>query len=161
MLAAVALLALSCALALPATAEAQTVTLVSNIGQSADGIRNENDKRIAQRFTTGSHATGYVLTGVEVVSASSTGFTAQVCGATTIGTPTSTCTALTAPNSFSVGTMSFTAPANTTLTNGTTYVLLLTAAEDTQGYGYTEADAEDMGRQPGGVSRTRLGTLSV
>ena len=149
-LAAVALLALSGALALPATAEAQTATtLVSNIAQSADGNLNLFNKYVAQPFTTGSHPTGYVLTGVDVVSASSTGFTAQVCGANTNGTPTSTCTDLTAPDPFAVGTMSFTAPTNTTLSMGTTYVLFLTAAGDSQGYGYTDSDAEDAGKAAG------------
>ena len=76
-LAAAALLALSGALALPATAEAQT-TLVSNVAQSADG--NKSDvQALGQGFTTGSNARGHTLTGVDVVSASSTGFTAKVC----------------------------------------------------------------------------------
>ena len=121
------LLALSGALALPATAQAQTeTTLVSNIGQSATYHIN-SEKGFAQSFTTGSNASGYTLTGVDVVSASTTGFTVQVCEtATGNGYPTSSdCTALTAPGTFAVGTMSFTAPATTALVQDTTYAVVL------------------------------------
>ena len=70
---------------------------------------------IHRRFER-SDASDYTLTGVDIVSASSTGFTAQVCGTDASGLPTSTCTDLTPPDSFAEGTMSFTAPADTTLT---------------------------------------------
>ena len=81
-LAAAALLALTGVLALPATAEAQTIIdLVSNVGQRADSTQLHN--RRAQVFTTGSNPSGYILTGVDVVSASSTGLTAKVCGTNT------------------------------------------------------------------------------
>ena len=124
-LAAAALLALSGALALPVTAEAQTA-LVSNIGQEMS--RDNYGRAWSQRFTTGSNEDGYTLTGVDVVSASSTGFTAQVCGVGSDHLPTSTCTNLTAPGTFAVGTMSFTAPADTPpLTKSTTYAVVVTA----------------------------------
>ena len=155
-LAAAALLALTGALFLPATAEAQTATtLVSNTGQSSH--ENYTRRAYSQRFTTGSNEDGYTLTGVDVVSASSTGFTAQVCGVDS-GTlfPTSTCTELTRPDTFAVGTMSFTAPADIPLTNYTTYAVVVTAlatntdtapGEDwegtAQGWGVTFTDDED------------------
>ena len=126
-LAAAALLALTGALFLPASAEAQAVTtLVSNTGQ---GSHSENFRRaMSQRFTTGSNEDGYTLTGVDVASASSTGFTAKVCGVDS-GTlqPTSTCTNLMPPGTFAVGTMSFTAPADTLLTKSTPYAVVVTA----------------------------------
>ena len=127
-LAAAALLALTGALFLPAAAEAQTATtLVSNTGQSPVSVENSN-KAISQRFTTGSNEDGYTLTGVDVVSASSTGFTAQVCGVDSDTLkPTSTCTNLTPPGTFAVGTMSFTAPTNTVLVKETTYAVVVTA----------------------------------
>ena len=146
-LAAAALVALSGALALPATAEAQTeITLVSNIGQGTS-LRDAVGE-YAQRFTTGSNASGYILTGVDVtVSATSTAFTAQVCAIDTSGHPTSTCTVLTAPSSVSAaGTASFTAPNNTTLTEGTTYTVKLTL---TGKIGWTNADDEDAGNLAG------------
>ena len=127
-LTAAALLALTGALFLPASAEAQAVTtLVSNTGQ---GTYSENFRRaMSQRFTTGSNEDGYTLTGVDVASASSTGFTAKVCGVDSSddNRPTSTCTNLTAPGTFAVGTMSFTAPADTLLMKETTYAVVVTA----------------------------------
>ena len=126
-LAAAALLALTGALFLPPTAEAQTATtLISNTGQGDTATHNYGGT-FSQRFTTGSNEDGYTLTGVDVVSASSTGFTAQVCGVDSDLEPTSTCTDLTAPGTFAVGTMSFTAPTNTTLVKETTYAVVVTA----------------------------------
>ena len=166
-LAAAALLALSGALALPVTAEAQTATtLVSNINQS---ISTENRRAaMAQSFTTGSNAAGYILTGVDVVSSSSTGFTAQVCGVDTSLVPTSACTDLTAPSTFAVGTMSFTA-ANTVLTESTTYAVVVTALTTNvastgeswtgiaQGWGIAKTDDEDADPADGwSLSHTRF-----
>ena len=91
--------------------------LISNIAQSSNLIVNEQ-KALSQRLTIGSNAAAaeYTPTGVDVVSASSTAFTAQVCGTNaSTGLPTTTCTNLTAPGTFAVGTMSFIAPGNTTL----------------------------------------------
>ena len=161
-LAAAALLALTGALFLPPTAEAQTATtLVSNTGQGTDVL--DNKRAFSQRFTTGSNEEGYTLTGVDVVSASSTGFTAQVCGVDSDLKPTSTCTDLTAPDPFAVGTMSFTAPTNTVLVKETTYAVVVTALAtniaDTangetwngvaQGWGVTYTNGEDAGPAAG------------
>ena len=156
-LAAAALLALTGALFLPASAEAQAVTtLVSNTGQGSGSVKFLRAK--SQRFTTGSNEDGYTLTGVDVVSASSTGFTAQVCGVDSDLKPTSTCTDLTAPGTFAVGTMSFTAPTDTPLlTKSTTYAVVViaratniadTASGETwtgvaQGWGTTASNDED------------------
>ena len=64
------------ALALPATAQAQEIALVSNIGQAHNGYLNINpadftlgtvqigEQRGAQRFTTGSNPAGYTLQSV-------------------------------------------------------------------------------------------------
>ena len=84
-LAAAALLVLTGALALPATAEAQTVTtLVSNVGHSTGHVLGAAAEW-SQRFAHGSNPSGYTLTAVDVVnnsgvSATSTPFTARVCG---------------------------------------------------------------------------------
>ena len=125
-LAAAALLALTGALFLPATAEAQTATtLVSNVAQST--YTTGGRRQVSQPFTTGSNEDGYTLTGVDVVSASSTGFTAQVCGVDSTNRPTSACWDLMAPVPFAVGTMSFTAPTNTVLGKSTTYTVVVKA----------------------------------
>ena len=68
-LAAAALLALSGALALPATAQAQETALLSNLGQSnfeGSPALAVGSFRHAQGFTTGSNASGYHLGSVEL-----------------------------------------------------------------------------------------------
>ena len=89
MLAATALLALSGALALLATAEAQEISLVSNITESPGGLLNVfppdytigtieiGEKRGAQRFTTGPNPAGYTLQSVVLNLLAGTG-TGQV-----------------------------------------------------------------------------------
>ena len=121
-LAAAALLALTGALALPATAEAQTaITLVSTVNQAPaavdssdvellDGGSVDHKQQVGQEFTTGTNEDGYTLTGVDIVSASSTAFTAKVCDALS---DSATCWDLTDPGSFGVGTLSFTVPTGT------------------------------------------------
>ena len=144
-MAAVACLCLAGPLALPA--QAQTVTtLVSNIGQSNTETAASFAKR-AQPFTTGSNASGYTLSSIDVVSAnsSSQAVSASVCTVNSSGHPTSTCTSLTAPSSFSAGTLSFTAPANATLAASTTYAVVFTVADSTTAFSWshTSDDGED------------------
>ena len=132
--------------------------LVSTLGRGT-GTTGEITA-VSQAFTTGSNAAGYTLTGVDVASASSTGFTAQVCGTESGGVPTSDCTTLTAPvgsGAFPVGSVSFTDPGNTVLTKETTYAVVVTAtgAANTQGWGQTAggtnatSDDEDAGSAVG------------
>ncbi len=164
-LAAAALLALTGALALPATAEAQT-TLVSTVNQApaaADPAPNEmvldggsvdHKQQVGQEFTTGTNEDGYTLTGVDIVSASSTAFTAKVCDALS---DSATCWDLTDPGSFGVGTLSFTVPVGTprTLVKATTYAVVLTTVNEdsdgwtTTGWGATRATGEDAGAAAG------------
>ena len=143
-LATAALLALAGALALPATAQAQTATtLVSNIGQSTN--TNETSATYSQRFTTGSNAGGYTLTGVDIVSGGTKGFTAKVCGVDSSGYPTSTCTDLMPPGAFAAGTLSFTPLADATLMQDTTYAVVASPTGSLMDVGRTSEDGEDMG----------------
>ena len=152
-LAAAALLALSGALAFAVSAEAQTATtLVSNVEQST--YTTGSRRQVSQPFTTGSNEDGYTLTGVDVVSASSTGFTAQVCGVDSTNRPTSACWDLMRPVLFAVGTMSFTAPTNTVLGKSTTYTVVVKArttntqpSGETWGGVYANAYAQGWGFQ--------------
>ena len=149
-LAAAALLALSGALALPATAEAQTaVTLVSNTGQDANSSGTfGTTSPFSQKFDTGNNADGYTLTGVDVVVSQAGGvdFTLRVCSTDSSGQPTSDCTNLTAPSSFPKGTASFTAPANTMLSSGMTYVMILTTVSGSNRVETTSSNDEDSGK---------------
>ena len=143
---ALTLLAILGALFLPDRAQAQTATtLVSNIGQAADGSNIFAGSR-AQSFTTGSNADGYTLTGVDIVVTNTGDFAAKVCETDSSGYPTSTCTDLTAPGTIAVGTLSFTAPADTTLVKETTYAVVATA-NSISSLGRTSSDAEDTGHQ--------------
>ena len=121
--------------------------LVSNIGQGTGYITSR--KAIAQGFGTGSNASGYTLTGVDVASAGSTAFTAQVCGADTNGRPTSTCTNLMPLGTFAVGAVSFTAPPNTVLTQDTSYAVVVTASGNAHGWGLADTNGEDAGKADG------------
>ena len=81
-----------------------------------------------------------------MVSDGSDTFGAQVCETDSSGYPTSTCTDLTPPGTFDAGTLSFTAPANATLSKGTTYAVLLTPAGAFR-FGYTSQAGEDTGSE--------------
>ena len=65
-LAAGLLVAVAALLALPLQAQAQSRTLVSNLGQSNATASSFFDVDVAQAFTTGSNSAGYTLTSVEL-----------------------------------------------------------------------------------------------
>ena len=120
-LAAAALLALVGALALPATAEAQTVTtFVSNTGGTGGTSRAIQ----ATSFTTGSNTGGYTLSEVVVkyISGSSTSGTFVKVKRNTSGQPGDLVANLDNPANFVEGSIiSFTDPANTLLAANTVY----------------------------------------
>ena len=154
-LAAAALLLLSGALALPATAEAQTaITLVSNIGQG-ETSGSSRSARVAQRFTTGPNLAGYNLTGVDIVSTTATSFTVEVCPTDSVtGLPiTDWCDDELYGGNPTVGTQHFTNLVSQyfpiTLYPDRTYAVVMTPSGDSQGYGYTTVDAVDAGEEDG------------
>ena len=112
-----------------AAAEAQTQrVLVSNVSQAADDVANTSGNDHAQLFHTGDHTDGYTLTSVIVVSEDAEGdaFDVDICGAdgTSDDFPTTTCTALTAPGSFTAGNLEFTHD-GLALSAGTNYVVVV------------------------------------
>ena len=118
--------------------------LVSNL--DVDGDENDTTARIAQRFNTGQNPGGYTLTTVEVDYADSEGdtFAAMVCTVVGADQPTSTCTELTPPSTFTAGLITFTAPAATELIASTKYTLVLTPETGkTLTFEATAYDAED------------------
>ena len=141
------LVAFAALVALPLQAQAQS-TLVSNLGQGDDTNADFN-RPVAQRFTTGSNPGGYTLSSVEIKTEDSDSFSVSVCGIDGSGFPTSTCTALTAPGTFASGTLVFTAPADTTLSSGTTYSVVATPGGTTVTLDATTANAEDTGGATG------------
>ena len=117
-------------LMLQSPVQAQTATaLLSNIGQtSADQAALANG---AQPFRTGANTDGYVLTSIEINTDVSAGAmantlpTLKVYSGSAGGTEVA---ALTAPTSVTSGTLTYTAPANTTLAAMTTYWVVVTAS---------------------------------
>ena len=142
----IALLAAAALAALPAPAQAQN-QLVSNTGQTASVSHVSHSDHLAQPFTTGTHSSGYILSSIGIVSADNHSFSARVCATDDDGDPTSTCTNLTAPSSFSAGTLTFAAPANTTLTANTTYAIRITTSN--KALGTTNSNNEDRVRAAG------------
>ena len=134
------------ALLSPTPGHAQTVnTYVSNINQGGDNTYS-HDKRRAQRFRTGPQFGGYTLTSVAIGSDDAEGdaFSAAIYS-TNSGVPVSEVAALTPPSSFAAGTLTFTAPANTTLAASTTYTVVITVSSDSVTLDTTTLDGEDAG----------------
>ena len=101
--------------------------LVSNTGQtSADFATNAVD--YGQAFTTGSDTAGYTLDAIDIGynDSSNTAFSASIWSTYTLDkAPNAVLYSLTPPATFSPGNLTFTAPPNTTLTSGTTYIIML------------------------------------
>ncbi len=133
-------------------APAQTITLISNLNQGQDtnqSVGNPNQPH-AQFFTTGTNRGGYTLASVALVmeGPQNRSFTTSVC--TTSGdNPTADCTELTSPSSFAIGTLTFTAPNDTTLAENTTYALVFTSAVSFSRLDATNSDNEDSGGAAG------------
>ena len=145
------LMAFAALVALPLQAQQTVITLVSNTGQASSNFSANSDR--AQGFTTGSNADGYTLSSIDIVSGDpqGTSFTATLYTSNTSGHPGTAVATLTAPVSFAAGTLTFTAPANTTLSANRDYFVLVSvsvsgAALDLS---YTGSDAEDSGAATG------------
>ena len=110
----IALLALGGVLLWSAPTEAQTTTriLVSNVGRGADDSVSTSGNAHAQLFHTAGATHGYTLTSVIVVSEDTQGddFDVDICEVSSSEFPTSRCTALTRPGSFTAGNLKFTHP---------------------------------------------------
>ena len=113
-------------LAVPMVAQAQTVTLVSNTGQTHAYNTFNRQRDAAQPFTTGTNASGYNLSSIEIPYTDLEGdsFSLAVYTVGADGFPDAVKHSLTAPGSFAVGTLVFTAPSNATLDANTTYAVV-------------------------------------
>ncbi|MDE0060725.1 MAG: hypothetical protein OXP07_21625, partial [Defluviicoccus sp.] len=131
--------------------------LVSNLGQGAVTNLDVRSRDYAQKFTTGSNARGYTLTGVELRLAAVTGFGSdtaaprvRVVGGAAAGSdsvPVATLTAGTPriPLDLEAG-YAFTAPAGTVLRPSTDYWVVVEAASSGGDHvlvGVTGSHAED------------------
>ena len=112
-----------------AAAEAQTSRiLVSNTVVADDDNANTSGNDHAQLFHTGGHTDGYILTDVLVNSEDTEGddFDVEICeeDGSADELPSSTCTALTAPSSFTAGFVHF-MHAGLALSANTNYVVVI------------------------------------
>ncbi len=113
LLIALLVLVLGGVLLLSTLAAAQTASrvLVSNVGQGDDDDVSLSGNDHAQLFTTGANTgttTGWVLTSLTVVAENAEDFDVAICEADGSGFPTATCTELTRPGSFAIGSLEFT-----------------------------------------------------
>ena len=153
---------------LPAAGAAQAQTervLVSNIGgpTASTSVSLGAWQRIAQGFTTGSARHDYTLTSVDVdfYEAPPTDVSVRVLEGTRTGTIVAT---LTNPSSLTAGTLTFTAPAGTTLDANSTYFVVIETTSFSGGVNRTHS-AEDAGGATGwaigdGFSTFRFGGWS-
>ena len=127
-----------------------TQTLVSNTAQGSDSAASYISDH-GQAFTTGYNLTGYTVTGVTIISEDAQGddIALQVCEVDGNGLPTTACTDLTPPASSAAGPLTFNAPAGSTLTAGTTYMVVFkTPGGDQVHVDATTSDDEDSSSLP-------------
>ena len=144
--------------------------LVSNLGQSSSladhwlATGTLGGIVYAQGFTTGSHADGYTLAGIDAalavpfraLTAGEAGkVRAELWSATSGGLPNAKIASLTVPESIATGAVSFTDAAQTVLDGSKTYFLVLYANDSTRAVGTntraqgTGSGAEDAGAAAG------------
>ena len=123
----IVLAALAAGSSFPASVHAQTTrVLIANIGrpQTSDLREMGASNDLAQSFTTGRHARGYTLTGIELrlsTSAGTTPPTVKVFSGSTTGTEVATLTGPLALTANTTANYSFTASGTVTLTKETDY----------------------------------------
>ena len=157
-LAAAALLALSGALALPATAEAQEIALLSNTEQSyiPGNAQIVADFKQAQGFNTGSNAPGYRLDSIELyvhtVPDTPSDVTVELWSATSDSKPDDSVAALThSSGTWATGQNTFNAPADTELDANTLYFVFVSYSGEREDLAltYTSLTAHDSGEAAG------------
>ena len=133
--------------------------LVSNAGQGNDAD-NPISRDHSQAFTVGSIERPYIVHGVTMISEDTDGddLALQICGADSNGNPTTTCTDLTAPDSFAAGSLFFTAPTDPALalSSGENYaVVFKTPGGESVVLDSTESNGEDASSLSGWSIRDR------
>ena len=124
-----------------APAQAQSTTLVSNIGQPTGGSNfalQPITGADAQGFTTGANAGGYVVTAIDAVFQEAVGTPAnlrvELWGADGSGNPDSTNkVSLTVSSTVGAGAQRFAAPSGTTVAASTTYFVVFYRSGGTSG----------------------------
>ncbi|WP_419850202.1 choice-of-anchor R domain-containing protein [Candidatus Poriferisocius sp.] len=141
----------------PPSGSAQDTALVSNTGQSGTTFTRTSRSVPAQGFRAGSHSEGYTLSSIGVVLGSSATadqaakLRVELWSAATGGGPDSKVVSLTVPSgALSAGTVSFAAPADTTLSANTDYFVVVYTTDATNlRPSVTNSDNEDAGAAAG------------
>ncbi len=140
----------------PVQAQQTPTVFISNTGQTAStAYSTASDSRV-QQFTTGSQTGGYTLSSIDAVigttlNATQRGTVRAELWSTAQNTfPGSKLLDLTVPTTVSAGTVSFAAPANTTLSASTGYYFVIyTTGNVNLSLGTTASANEDSGGQTG------------
>ncbi len=146
----------------PAQAQVTPTVLVSNMGQTTGSSVITSSFSIAQAFTTGAASGGYTLGSIDIVVQATDITEAQrdtiraelwstVASGNDAGKPNAKLRDLTVPDHpISTGTVSFAAPANTTLAASTTYyAVIYTVGDFDMSLDITSSDSEDSGGAAG------------
>ena len=143
------------ALLAPLPSAAQTsITLISNTGQSDDATGSLTTYDLVQAFTTGAHAGGYTLTGVDINFGGVVGAPAGSILAVSIwtdasGIPGTSVGALTSPSTLTANTLNSFTTSGINLAASTTYFVVVDSpgASAQSNLLYTDSDNEDSGGQ--------------
>ena len=141
-------------------------TMVSNLGRTVDTARavTFGTEPRAQSFTTSGETAGYILTSATILSTDPEGdeFTVKICEVQS-DVPTTSCTDLAPPASFTAGPLEFGSPSNRTITlfESASYALVFSAADGTMvTIPATAVDVEDPITLPGWYIRNRSQFIS-
>ena len=124
-------------------------TMMSNTGRTVDPDRavTFSSEPRSQSFTTSGETASYILTSATILSVDTEGdaFTVKICEVQS-DAPTTSCTDLDPPTSFTAGPLEFSSPSNRTITlfKATSYALVFSAAAGTMvTLPATDVDVED------------------
>ena len=136
-------------------------TMVSNTGRTVDTPRavTFSSEPRSQSFTTSGDTVAYILTSATILSVDPEGdeFTVKICEVQG-NAPTTSCTDLDPPTSFTAGPLEFNSPSNRTITlfKATSYALVFSAAAGTMvTLPATDVDVEDPITLPGWFIRNK------
>ena len=141
-------------------------TMVSNTGRTVDTPRavTFSSEPRSQSFTTSGETVAYIMTSATILSVDPEGdaFTVKICEVQS-DAPTTSCTDLDPPPSFTAGLLEFNSPSNRTITlfKATSYALVFSAAAGTMvTLPATDVDVEDPITLPGWFIRNRSQFIS-
>jgi len=145
--------------AVPLFAQASNRALVSNLAKTSIEGGNVRQQQLAQKFTTGNHSTGYFLQNIQLsvysrrisrVAGNNPRYIAELWSVANNGQPSARIKTLTLPQTLPMGTVTFSAPANTLLEPNTSYFMVFGQRVGAlAAIGGNVAETEDKGEDAG------------